>query len=201
MRIAALSLVAVAGIACGTSSTKTDNNSNALADAPAVVSVPMKLPVDTMKQPGAATAKPTLIPSDPSQRATTVSMQYSLAAATMVNHDERVLGRLYDGGATLRTPDTTVTGMVAVVKTLIALAQSKSLVDFQRTSRKTIVVDDSTLTDSGSYQMVFKRTPKDSVIERGIYTARWRARTDAASWVMLDDHLMPAKGAAKPKTK
>jgi hypothetical protein len=116
---------------------------------------------------------------------------YSLATATMINHDARVLSKVYAPDAKLTTPDSTLSGVVAVAKHLIALAQSKSLADFQRTSRGMRVIDDSTLADSGTYVMVLKRSAKDSVMERGTYAAQWRARKNFSDWVILEDCLTP----------
>jgi hypothetical protein len=139
----------------------------------------------------AETPKSAIIPEDIAQRMVPVTAGYSLATATMLMGDSRVLGQLYAPNAVLRTPDSTVTGMAAVVRQLLSLARSKSLADFQRTSRGTRVLDDSTLLDSGTYVMVLRRSPKDSVREYGRYAATWRARTDVTKWVILEDYLKP----------
>lgn len=144
--------------------------------------------------------KSAIIPEDLVQRMTPVSAGYSLATATMLMNDARVLGQIYAPNAVLRVPDSTVTGMPAVVRQLLSLARSKSLADFQRRSLGTRILDDSTLLDSGTYVMVLRRSPKDSVLERGRYAATWRARTDVTRWVILEDELKPdqpakAKGA------
>ncbi|MHB0962405.1 MAG: hypothetical protein ACYC5V_04240 [Gemmatimonadaceae bacterium] len=150
-------------------------------------------------QPPATTApgtpKPALIPEDPVQRMAPMSAGYSLATATMLNSDARMLGQLYAPNAVLRVPDTTVTGMPAVVRQLLSLARSKSLTEFQRSSKGMRILDDSTLLDSGTYVMVLKRSPKDSVLERGRYAATWRARTDVTQWVILEDYLKPDQSA------
>lgn len=142
----------------------------------------------------------TVIPEDLAQRMAPVTAGYSLATATMLMNDSRVLGELYAPNAVLRIPDTTVTGMPAVVRQLLSLARSKSLADFQRLSLGTRILDDSTLLDSGTYVMTLRRSPKDSVLERGRYAATWRARKDVTRWVILEDYLQPnqrakAKGA------
>ena len=142
--------------------------------------------------------KSAIIPEDLVQRMAPVSAGYSLATATMLMNDARVLGQLYAPNAVLRVPDSTVTGMPAVVRQLLSLARSKSLADFQRLSLGTRILDDSTLLDSGTYVMVLRRSPKDSVLERGRYAARWRARTDITKWVILEDYLKPDQPA---KTK
>lgn len=139
--------------------------------------------------------KSAIIPEDPVQRTTAVSAGYSLATATMINNDARMLGQLYAPNAVLRVPDSTVTGMPAVVRQLLSLARSKSLTEFQRRSLGMRVLDDSTLLDSGTYVMVLKRSPKDSALERGRYAATWRARTDVTQWVILEDYLKPDQPA------
>ncbi len=135
--------------------------------------------------------KAAIIPEDLVQRTTAVSAGYGLATATMINNDARMLGQLYAPNAVLRVPDTTVTGMPAVVRQLLTLARSKSLTEFQRRSQGMRILDDSTLLDSGTYVMVLKRSPNDSALERGRYAATWRARTDVTQWVILEDYLRP----------
>jgi hypothetical protein len=46
--------------------------------------------------------------------------------------------------------------------------------------------------------MTLRRSPRDSVLERGRYAATWRARTDFTKWVILEDYLKPDRLA---KTK
>lgn len=115
----------------------------------------------------------------------------------MVMQDARMLGQIYDPGAVLHFPDSIVTGGPAVTRQLLALARTKSLADFQRVSQGTRILDDSTLLDSGTYVMVLRRSPKDSVLERGKYAATWRARTDVSKWVILEDHIQPGKPGRK----
>lgn len=136
-----------------------------------------------------------IIPEDLAQRMTPISAGYSLATATMIMNDSRVLGQLYAPNAVLRVPDSTVTGMPAVVRQLLSLARSKSLAEFQRRSLGTRILDDSTLLDSGTYVMVLRRSPRDSSLERGRYAATWRARTDVTKWVILEDYLKPDQSA------
>ncbi len=135
------------------------------------------------------------------QRMAPVSAGYSLATATMLMHDARVLGQLYAPNAVLRVPDSTVTGMPAVVRQLLSLARSKSLADFQRRPQGTRILEASTLLDSGTYVMVLRRSPKDSVLERGRYAATWRARADVTQWVILEDYLKPDQPAKAKRAK
>lgn len=189
--------VMVGVTACGTSSRPEAKDPKAPAEEAVLIDTRPKTP------PPAAIVAPSapkvrVIPEDPTERLRALNQGYALAAATMVNQDGRMLAQLYEPGATLVTPDSTITNAPAVVRHLLALARSKSLSDFQRTSRTVAIVDDSTLTDSGSYVMILKRSPQDSVFERGAYAATWRARKDIAQWVMLRDHIVPAKAARKP---
>lgn len=145
--------------------------------------------------------KSAIIPKDLVQRMIPVSTGYSLATATMLMHDARMLGEIYAPNAVLRVPDSTVTGMPAVVRQLLSLARSKSLADFQRSSQGNRIIDDSTLVDSGTYVMVLRRSPTDSVLERGRYAATWRARTDITKWVILEDYLKPDRPAKTKSAK
>lgn len=196
MRREVLSVVAVLGIAaCGSPAAQKDKDPKAPALEPAVVNVPFSVPTPAIDT---APHKPSVIPADPTKRAVAVSQGYSLAAATMINQDGRVLGHVYAPEAVLHVPDSTVTGVAAVVRSWLGFAHSKSLTDFQRSPRGQRIIDDSTLADSGVYQMIFKRTARDSVIERGEYKATWRAREDVSKWVMLEDAIHPG---SKPKKK
>jgi hypothetical protein len=201
MRRLYLPFAVLVGIAACSSPAKqdaapVDRNSPALE--PGVISMPSR--AQTTASAVAETPKSAIIPEDIAQRMVPVTAGYSLATATMLMGDARVLGQLYAPNAVLRTPDSTVTGMAAVVRQLLSLARSKSLADFQRRSVGTRILDDSTLLDSGTYVMVLRRSEKDSVLERGRYAATWRARTDVTQWVILEDVLKPdqpakAKGA------
>ena len=141
----------------------------------------------------AAPAQP-LIPEDPVERRTTVGTGYALVTAMMVNNDARSIVALYIPDATLILPDSTVHNAPAIATRWVALAQAKAMADFQRSSVAMSVLDDSTLADSGSYLMILKRTPRDSVLERGLYTAKWRARPGVGNWVMPEDHIIPGPG-------
>ncbi len=141
----------------------------------------------------AAPAGP-LIPQDQMQRQTTVGTGYALLTAMMVNKDGRSIVGMYAPDAVLVLPDSTVHNAPAIAAQWVQLAQARSMVDFQRTSQGMSVIDDSTLADSGSYLMVLKRTPTDSVMERGSYQALWRARTNPGEWILLEDHIKSVSG-------
>ncbi len=198
MRRVYLSVVVLAGgVACSAPAPKdaAAPDPKAPATDPAVVSVPLNLPTldTTILHPH----KSTVIPDDERTRTQTLIALYSLAAATMVNRDGRTLNQLYAPTAVLQGPDSTVTGGPEVVRYLINLAQAKSLADFQRSSRSVRVLDDSTLVDSGAYAMVLKRSARDSVIERGQYASRVRARADRGAWVIIEDRLKPGAPSKK----
>lgn len=138
-----------------------------------------------------------LIPQDQFQRQAQVGGGYALVTAMMVNKDARSIVGMYAPDAILVLPDSTVRNAPAIAARLVQLAQATSMTDFQRSSLGMSVTDDSTLADSGSYLMTVKRTPKDSVIQRGRYHALWRARPGTGSWVMLEDHIIPDAGKKK----
>jgi ketosteroid isomerase-like protein len=160
--------------------------------ASAACSAPAK---DTTAKPAAPTVP--LIPQDQFQRQAAVGTGYSMVTAMMVNKDARSIVGMYAPDAILILPDSTVHNAPAIATRWVQLAQAMSMADFQRSSQGMSIIDDSTLADSGSYLMLVKRTPKDSVIQRGRYQARWRARAGTGSWVMLEDHIIPAAGKKK----
>lgn len=144
-----------------------------------------------------AKAPARVIPEDPIDQSIRVAQGYSLIAATMVNLDERVLANLYVPNATLTIPDSTITGAPAIARRLVQFAQANSLADFERRSVAIRILDDSTVHDSGSYVMTSKRQAKPTEIERGTYSLLWRARAGIGSWVILEEHIMPAAKAKK----
>jgi hypothetical protein len=189
-----LLIAALAATACKGKPVK---DPNAPADAPAVIATPpVVIPADTMGQ-GAKAAAAALIPPDKPARERAVMPLYSMAAATMVHHDARMLSQVYAGEATLTLPESTVTNLVPVVRAWIGFAKASGLSDFQRISDGMKVIDDSTLADSGRYMMVMKRSPRDSVFERGRYASTIRARTRIEDWVILSDHIIPANSKKK----
>jgi len=187
MRREVLSLVALLGIsACGSPAAQKAKDPKAPALEPAVVNVPLNVPTPVLDT---APRAPNIIPEDQAARSNAVLQGYSLATATMVNQDARMLSQLYAPDAVLHVPDSTVTGMPAVVRSWLGFAHNRSLADFQRITHGQRIIDDSTLADSGVYQMIFKRTAKDSVIEQGEYKTKWRARKDIANWIILSDSI------------
>ena len=195
--VAAMAIAAMAIAACGAPA-KQDPNAPALD--PAVVDMPSEAQksVATKAAEMAAVPKSKLIPADSIQRVIAVSQGYGLVTAMMINQDARMLAGLYMPDATLSLPDSTVKGVVAIVRQLTTFARTKALADFQRTSKGMRILDDSTLADSGTYVMTATRTPREAVIERGRYAATWRARGGGpGSWVMTSDQLTP--DGAKPR--
>lgn len=159
---------------------------------PAVIDTRPAESASTPQHQAPAKPKISIIPASADERMLAVLQGYAMVTATTVRQDGRMLGFMYHTNATLQTPDSTYSGVPAVVTALLAQARAKSLSDFQRQSKVTRIVDDSTLSDSGSYFMVLKRSPKDSTIEKGTYVAEWRARPKVTDWVILADHLFPS---------
>ena len=191
MNSARLALVAaMAIVACGSPAKK---DPNALALDPAVVNMPSEAQKSAAMKAAesAAVPKSLLIPADAIQRVIAVSQGYGLVTAMMINQDTRMLAGLYMPDATLTLPDSTVHGVVAIVRQLTTLARTKALAEFQRTSKGMRILDDSTLADSGTYVMTAKRTSTNAPTERGRYAATWRARGAPGSWVMTTDRITP----------
>lgn len=191
-------LVVIVVAACGAPS-KQDaipQDRNAPALEPAVVSVPLNVPVPSVDAPN--DRRTSLIPADSMQRVFVVHGGYSLVTAMMINQDGRTLNQMYAPTSVLHLPDSTISGNTDIVRRLLFLAQSKSLSDFQRTSLGMRTLDDSTIADSGRYVMTLKRPQGTAVQERGTYATTWRARRDATKWVILEDRIQPT---AAPKQK
>jgi hypothetical protein len=194
-------VLAAAGIAACSAPSKQDAavaaDPKAPATEPAVISVPLNVPT-----PVVATTQPSsssLIPSNLQQRQVIVGTGYGLIEAMMVNSDQHMLSGMYTPTATLRAPDTTITGNTDIARKWVTLAKAKSLIGLQRTSQGMRVLDDSTLADTGTYVMLLQRVPTKTVEERGRYATTWRARKDQEKWAILEDRLLPDKATAKKK--
>jgi len=192
-------LLAAGAMACGNTPKQ---DATPVADAPAVIAAPLDLPQVKTADAGPKLSPDSPIPPDSMQRVNDVGVAYALIAATMVRQDGYTLNQLYAPNATLKVPDSTITGGANIVRSLLKLGKSKGLSEFRRTSALLQIADDSTLVDSGSYVMVTKRTEKDSTIEQGTYATRWRVRPRAGSWVVLEDAISEAKPmSARPAKK
>jgi hypothetical protein len=202
MRHLYLPLVVLIGIAACGSPAKQDAaqlDRTAPALEPAVVSVPLNVPIPVVDAP--TDQKSSLIPADSMQRVFTVSAGYGLLTAMMINQDGRTLNNMYLPTSVLHLPDSTIKGNTGIVRTLLSLAQSKSLSDFQRTSVGMRTLDDSTIADSGRYVMTLKRPQGTAVQEHGRYATTWRARRDATKWVILEDLIQPTATRSKKAGK
>jgi hypothetical protein len=187
-------------VACGSPVKNERQAPDAPALEPAVVDVPspVKSPIkDPALDSAPAKPKELLIPADALHRQLAVGQGYALATAMMINQDVRMLSGLYVPDATLSLPDTSIKGAIPIAQRWVILTKVRSLTEFERRTQGMRVLDDSTLADSGIYQMTLKRTPKDSVLERGRYATTWRVRAGTNGWKMLTDRIMP--GAAKKK--
>lgn len=191
-----LALFTVAA-ACG-GKAKPDPKSPALE--PAVVSIPSDLP-ERKLDTSAAKPKSTVIPEAPAAREAELRSSYSVMAAMIAHQDARMLMGLFAPDARLVMPDSTYSGSMTVARAYLSRIQTKTLAGFQRTSVGTRVLDDSTLADSGTFLMTFRRTAKDSTLERGIYATRWRVRPGVGTWVILEDMLNPASATKKKAAK
>lgn len=145
--------------------------------------------------------KPPVVLSDPVRRGMAISQGYALVTAMMANEDVRMLSQLYATNAVLTMPESTVIGSLAVARHLVALAKTKSLTEFERESQGVQILDDSTLIDSGTYRIKLQRSPKDSALENGRYSAKWRARRNIDDWIILEDRIVPARTTKKGLSK
>ena len=199
MRRLYLPLVVLLGITACSAPAKQEaapQDRNAPALEPAVISVPLNVPVPVGD--AATGSQASLIPADSMQRVFVVHGGYGLVTAMMINQDGRALTQMYAPTSVLHLPDSSIAGNTDIVRALLSLAQSKSLSDFQRTSLGMRTLDDSTIADSGRYVMTLKRPQGTGVQEHGKYATTWRARRDATKWVILEDRIQPT---AAPRQK
>ena len=152
-------------------------------NTPAVVALGMpKLP-----EPEKAPPPPIV---DETQLVVTLAQNYSLLAAAMVHGDARMIGTLYAEDAELSMSDDSFSGVANIATNLASFGRQQSLVDLERRTRRHLLVD-STVVDSGAYQITFKRAGANAVSERGVYATRWRIKANGA-WVMEQDILKRA---------
>ena len=153
--------------------------------APAVVQAPkLVLPSDTMKRPDPVPVA-TVTQEDARRR---TAIDFAVLGAAIIFGDTRMVGSTYASDAQLTTPDSVLHGAAQIASSLIALGREKSLKDFARRSQFTSVKD-SSVTDSGLYSIITKRTGADSILESGHYATTWRVRPAPENWVILKDRL------------
>jgi hypothetical protein len=154
------------------------------ANMPATVDLGRPKPPEPEKEP----PRPVV---DESQLVMKLAQNYSLLAAAMVNGDARMVGTLYAPDAEMSMSDGSWNGAANIATNLASLGRQKSLADFQRRTRRHLLID-STVVDSGAYQITIKRTGADSVYESGSYATRWRIKSDG-NWLMEQDVLKLAR--------
>ncbi len=123
-----------------------------------------------------------------------VSRNYALAGAAFSMLDPKLIVAAYDPYAEVTTPNGTFTGITAILKELKSFGMDGSVKEFNRQSLVLKIVD-STVVDSGYYQVIRKSARSDSTVERGAYAAEWRIHP--GHWLMTKDHLYAAKKVAK----
>lgn len=187
-------MACVVGVACS-NKPKADARSAANDPyAPAIVrGAPIILPGDTLKPD---TAAKHAAAADEVRRE--LNTDYSVLGAAIVFGDPNMIGASYAADARLVTPDSTVTGVAAIARTLSKLGPAKSLREFQRRSLATRVVD-STVTDSGTFIVFTKRAGADSILERGHYATMWRMHAPPFHWLITRDRLYPDPAQKKSR--
>ena len=177
----ALSILCLFAAGCA----KPDARGTAKSDpnTPAVVELGMPKPPATANEP----PRPVV---DERQLVLSLAQNYSLLAAAMANGDARMIGTLYAADAELSMSGGTYSGGSNIEGNLAAMGRQQSLADFQRRTQRHHLTD-STVVDSGIYQITLKRHGGDSVSERGTYATRWRIQA-GGKWVMEQDFLKRA---------
>jgi hypothetical protein len=170
---------------------KPDARANAAdPNAPAVVKAPpVVLPSDTAKK----VPEPVV---DQQTAINVVSRNYALAGAGLSMMDPKLILGAYSPTAELVTPNGKFTGQTAIVKEFQSFGMDGSVREFNRQSLVLKVVD-STVADSGYYQVTRKTARADTTVERGAYAAVWRIHPPPMEWVMTEDHLYAAKKQSK----
>ncbi len=183
----ALPILCLAITACGKPDSKAADPKAVDPNAPAVVKAPpIVLPSDTAKKPD-----PTAVTMENAK--VTMARDFGVLAAAISFGDKQMIAAQYAPDATLVTPNGSFQGKEAIVA---QFAGMKGLKVFQRLSRKTSIVD-STVLDSGVYEIVLKRAGADSLYEQGVYASVWRVHPEPMEWVMSSDHLYPSKKKGK----
>lgn len=170
---------------------KPDANANSAdPNTPAVVKAPqVVLASDTAKKvPEPVVAKDVAL--------NMVSRNYALAGAGLSMMDAKLIVGAYAPAAELTTPNGKFTGQTAIVKEFQSFGMDGSVKEFTRQSLMLNIVD-STVVDSGYYQVTRKTARSDSTVERGAYASVWRIHPPPMDWVMTADHLYAAKKLAK----
>jgi hypothetical protein len=161
-------------------------------NTPAVVKLPpLILPSDT--------AKPDTMQSHREKMNAALSVlvrEYAVLGAATVFGDRRMIETQFAPDAVLVTSDSSYKGSVAIANALAALATSKSLREFNHSSRGFRIAD-SIVVDSGTYTLISKRAGADSLLERGVYVASWRMHAPPLTWVIRKEELRP--GAKRRK--
>lgn len=125
-----------------------------------------------------------------------VSRNYALAGAGLSMMDPKLVTGAYAPTAELTTPNGKFTGQTAILKEFQSFGMDGSVKEFSRQSVMLKVVD-STVVDSGYYQVTRKTARTDTTVERGAYAAVWRIHPAPMDWVMTEDHLYVAKKQAR----
>jgi hypothetical protein len=191
LRGVALSILCCSIAAC---SKNPDAQRKVDPNVPAVVNLgPPILPSDTAKKPVVLAAWV----NDDSLRLHVVS-DYAVMTAALLRNDGHMIASMYVPDGELVIPGATKQGAAAIASTLLDLAKSKSLASLDRQTKAIHYAPaDSTVIDSGTYQIRTSRTGGLAVVESGTYVTRWRAHPSPTQWTILRDELKPDRSARK----
>ena len=173
-------LVVVAG-ACSPSGKADDPNKPALVKGPPVV-----LPSDTLKPDTVGAARANL-----DAARIELTQNYAVLSAAAIFGDQRMLNSMYAPNAVLLMSDSTFNGAAAAAAEMAALARRISMTEMQRAPLATTLLPDSVVSDSGSYVITSKRGAQNAVVQRGVYSARWRMHAPGTPWTLMADRLIP----------
>jgi hypothetical protein len=183
-RVMVLPMLCALVASCGK---KTEPEKASDPNMPAVVKLPLPIqPSDT--------AKPDTMESHRAKVGAALSVlarEYAVLGTATVIGDRRMIASHYAPDAVLVTSDSSYKGSVAIANALATLGTSKSLKEFNHSSRD-LQIADSTVIDSGTYTLISKRPGADSLLERGVYLASWRMHAPPLTWVIRKEELRPS---------
>jgi len=156
--------------------------------------------------PAVVNLGPPILPSDTAKKPVPVpgwaiydSLQfvainnYAFMGAFLARGDARQLVTMYHPDADLVMPNAQKHGREAIAKALIEQAKSQSLTEFNRRSRIIHASwKDSTVTDSGVYEIHASRDGKTRTVESGKYITTWHVHAPPTEWTILKDEFKPS---------
>lgn len=191
LNASALVLVIIAAFGCSPNAKDADD-----PNRPAVVKGPPVVLVSDTARPDTTEATRARLELARSQ----LQREYALLIAAAGFGDRRTVADIYEPDIVLHMPDSVYSGQVAAAAAIVSLVRRNSITQLRRESEVIRFLPDDVVSDSGTYVMVGRRGSSDEIVERGVYSARWRRHDNGARWTMVSDRFVPA-GSSKAAQK